>query len=81
MASAIRYEDVGLTRVERGGPPMRCEIRELVVCLARDQPAVGYQRIVGEPNGLALVRLAFFINTRSMNSTVSSRARSSAMTP
>src|SRR6266849_8395661 len=35
-----------------GRPPIRREIRELVVCLARDNARWGYQRIVGEPKGL-----------------------------
>jgi putative transposase len=35
-----------------GRPPMRRQIRELVLRLARDNPRWGYQRIVGELKGL-----------------------------
>src|ERR1700704_4759787 len=35
-----------------GRPPIRREIRELVLRLARDNPRWGYQRIAGEMKGL-----------------------------
>jgi putative transposase len=38
----------------RGRPPVGGEIRELVLRLARENPRWGYQRIVGEINGLGL---------------------------
>ena len=37
-----------------GRPPIGGEIRELVLRFARENPRWGYQRIVGEPNGLGM---------------------------
>jgi hypothetical protein len=37
-----------------GRPPVRGEIRELVLRLARENPRWGYQRIAGEINGLGM---------------------------
>src|SRR5438067_2910066 len=46
-----------------GRPPMRREIRELVVRLARDNPRWGYQRIVGELKGLGVAVSATTVRT------------------
>ena len=42
------------TFTRQGRPPMRREIRALVLRLARDNPRWGYQRIVGEVKGLGI---------------------------
>src|SRR6266849_4118598 len=44
-------------------PPIRHEIRELVVRLARDNPRWGYQRIVGELKGLGVAVSATTVRT------------------
>jgi putative transposase len=46
-----------------GRPPIRCEIRALVLRFARENPRWGYQRIVGELNGLGLVVSATTVRT------------------
>src|SRR6266516_3229718 len=46
-----------------GRPPIRREIRALVVRFARDNPRWGYQRIVGELQGLGLVVSATTVRT------------------
>jgi transposase InsO family protein len=46
-----------------GRPPIRREIRELVVRVARDNPRWGYQRIVGELKGLGMVVWATMVRT------------------
>jgi putative transposase len=56
---AKRWTYVGRT----GRPPMRREIRELVVRLARDNPRWGYQRIVGELKGLGVAVSATTVRT------------------
>ena len=52
------------TYAQRAGrPPIRHEIRELVVRFARDNPRWGYQRIVGELKGLRIVVSATTVRT------------------
>jgi hypothetical protein len=46
-----------------GRPPIRREIRALVVRFARENPRWGYQRIVGELKGLGLVVSATMVRT------------------
>jgi putative transposase len=46
-----------------GRPPIRREIRALVVRFARDNPRRGYQRIVGELKGLGLAVSATTVRT------------------
>ena len=46
-----------------GRPPIRREIRELVLRLARDNPRWGYQRIVGELRGLGFAVSATTVRT------------------
>ena len=46
-----------------GRPPIRREIRPLVLRLARDNPRWGYQRIVGELKGLGIVVSATTVRT------------------
>ena len=48
---------------QAGRPPIRSEIRALVVRFARDNPRWGYQRIVGELKGLGLVVSATTVRT------------------
>jgi putative transposase len=46
-----------------GRPPIRREIRELVLRLARENPRWGYQRIVGEMKGLGFAVSATTVRT------------------
>jgi putative transposase len=46
-----------------GRPPMRREIRALVLRLARENPRWGYQRIVGEVKGLGIAVSATTVRT------------------
>jgi transposase InsO family protein len=48
---------------EVGRRPLRREIRELVLRLARENPRWGYQRIVGELNGLGMTVSATTVRT------------------
>src|SRR5216683_6164238 len=47
-----------------GRPPVRREIRALVVRFAKENPQWGYQRIVGELKGLGMVVSATTVRTR-----------------
>jgi transposase InsO family protein len=53
----------GWTFTRLGRPPMRREIRDLVLRLARDNPRWGYQRIVGELKGLGISVSATTVRT------------------
>jgi hypothetical protein len=46
-----------------GRPPMRAEIRAMVIRLARENPRWGYQRMVGELKGLGVVVSATTVRT------------------
>jgi putative transposase len=46
-----------------GRPPLRREIRALILRLAREDPRWGYQRIVGELKGLGVVVSATTVRT------------------
>jgi putative transposase len=46
-----------------GRPPMRREVRELVLRLARENPRWGYQRMVGELKGLGIAVSATTVRT------------------
>ena len=46
-----------------GRPPLRREMREVALRLARDNPRWGYQRIVGELKGLGMVVSATTVRT------------------
>ena len=48
---------------QRGRPPMRREIRDLVLRVARDNSRLGYQRIVGELKGLGIPLSATTVRT------------------
>jgi putative transposase len=50
-------------RRRAGRPPIRREIPELVLRLARENPRWGYQRIVGEMKGLGFAVLATTVRT------------------
>jgi len=51
------------TFTRQGRPPMRREVRDLVLRLARDNPRWGYQRIVGELKGLGIPISATTVRT------------------
>jgi putative transposase len=46
-----------------GRPSMRCELRDLVLRLARENPGWGYQRMVGELKGLGVTISATTVRT------------------
>ena len=51
------------TFTHQGRPPMRREIRDLVLRVARDNSRLGYQRIVGELKGLGIPLSATTVRT------------------
>jgi putative transposase len=65
LASAIGRRGVDPPHRQTGRPPLDQEVQQLIVCLARENPRWGYQRIQGE-----LLHLGVRVSATAIRSTL-----------